>query len=334
MDVGQGASHLILLGRGEAIVVDGGPATENVLLRALVHYSVDRIRRLIVSHSDGDHSRGVTRVLTTHAESIDEVWFPYDSGTSTSPFYRRARDLVREGRMEATQLVRAERDNSPRLVYEDTQQSLRLSIVSPFYFENMEANERGDANATSAIVVLDAHDSRIVFSGDATIGQWRSLQRNLGGPLTCNVVSAPHHGGYIGQSSIEDLQWLYSECIQPRSCVISVGTSNSYRHPNPEVVSALLRGNAAIHCTQITEQCCGQLEAVRNRPLVPLEPVRHSTSDSKSTRAGRSTRVACAGTIVVDIDERGCVVRNATSHEDGVNRLASEPHGTPMCRRN
>lgn len=333
LDVGQGTSQLILLGDRSAIVIDAGPKTEGVLAQALSRYSVDRIVRFVTTHSHADHVGGAESLVTTYASQIDELWFLDDPQLRASRFYRRLRQLVDDHEIRPNQLRRIERDDRPRVLYRDDERQLKLLILSPDFAANMGAIDAGDANKTAAILMLLVGNYCIVFGSDSMMEQWRRLHAERGCPLECNVLAVPHHGGNMGQLSDADFQWLYANAIKAKYAVISVGTRNTFGHPKSVVMDALRQSGATVLCTQITGQCCTDLEQVRAGVLQPLEQVRNSVTYSKTNSSGRSQRVACAGTVVAEIEPEGLSIRSLTSHQRGVDDLAGCAYGTPLCRR-
>jgi len=131
LDVGQGSCHLILLGNQEAIIIDGGPKTDHILLKALQRYSIQRIRALVTTHSHADHTGGATELLTSFAGRIDKIWFLQDDRLFQSPYWKRLRQLIDDGEIEESQLARIERTDDPRPIYQSEDAATRLSICSP-----------------------------------------------------------------------------------------------------------------------------------------------------------------------------------------------------------
>ena len=168
--------------------------------------------------------------------------------------------------------------------------------------------------------------------GDATLEQWKALRERQGGPLECDVLVAPHHGGNIGAAD-EGLRWVYSEAVKSDVTIVSVGTSNTYKHPLPIVVSEITSAGSQVMCTQITKQCCQQLETVRPGVQSVLHPVRRSSASGDFTGAGNSRNVACAGTIVADVSDAEVSIRNLDQHKRGVDRLVERGGIVPLCRR-
>jgi competence protein ComEC len=333
LDVGQGASHLILLGGREAIVIDGGPRTADVLLRAMTYYRVERLVRLVTTHSHDDHTGGCNAVLTTYAGQIDQFWFLDDSNLRDSKLWKRMWELVRDGELHKSQFHRLERADQPRTIFMDTPRGIELKIYSPTFAANLLAQEATEPNATSAILVLEVDDNRIVFGSDSTLAQWQDVHQEIGGPLVCDIVAVPHHGGHMGDITSADLEWLYTEAIVADHAVLSVGTRNTYGHPRAAVIDALGNAETTVICTQITDQCCSDLELVRGGLQSPLEPIRQSVSVRQVNQRGRSKQVACAGTVAAELTDTGFHIRHLTSHQANIDRLAITANGRPLCRR-
>jgi beta-lactamase superfamily II metal-dependent hydrolase len=331
LDVGQGTSQLILLGGQRAIVIDSGTSSDGPLLRALQHYHVERLVRLVITHNHNDHVGGASRVLTTYTGNIDQIWFLDDHQLHGTRFYRRLRQLVDDEELDSDLLIRIERGSQPRVLFEEG--PVRLQILSPTFFENAAAIDADDANQTSAILLLDVWDTRIVFGADSWLGQWQKIRAEHGKPLECDILAVPHHGGNVGQANDGgDLEWLYSEAIQAEYAVISVGSNNRYEHPDEAVIRALRLSGATVICTQMTEKCCTKLEQVRHGMLSPLETIRDSVSQAEfAANTRRSRRVACAGTVVAEINAQGVRIRGIESHQAAIANLATCEHGRPMC---
>ena len=196
-----------------------------------------------------------------------------------------------------------------------------------------------NANASSAILELRHRGDRIVFAADSEYQQWRDIFRLRGNRvLNCHAITLPHHGGLM-HGTTADLEWFTSSAVQAEVVVVSVGTRNGHEHPRPEPIRALAAIGAQIVCTQITEQCCADLESCRPGVMgVPRYPCRSSSTKDvkkKKTKAGgsieRSHNVACASTIAVRLTEIGFEFERLDAHRDGVDRLVAEGH-SPLCR--
>ena len=223
--------------------------------------------------------------------------------------------------------IRAESDQlaNPKTIWEDSQSDLKLQILYPDMFANERARDAGDQNSTSTIVSLVCGSGCVLLPGDSTIHAWRELaQESQLLPIRADVIAMPHHGGLLGENQ-SDVDWFLSSAVNPDFAVLSVGTSNQYGHPRPEVTRSLRNAGVKILCTQITKQCSGDLESIRPGVLPILNPG-NSSRVRDLTHSGRSRRVACAGTIVAELHKNGDVaVMREDLHRSEVVRKVSKP---------
>ena len=338
LDVGQGTSQVILLGDRRAIVIDGGPSAE-IPLPFLDRY-VDTIEALIVSHNDADHQRGAAQILLEYRDAIKHLHFLEDRPLDGIGIYRLAKEMLLH-----KSIIRLERNENYHLLYEDKTADLYLELLFPTYVDNLEARSAGDSNSTSAVLALHCGTRRIVFSADATITAWKSINHRLGGPSPSDIFVVPHHGGIVwsrqqgGESAPQyenrvrqDLRWLYTSAFPADFAVVSVGTSNPYDHPRQWVVEELRRANSTVLCTQITSQCAADLEQVRVLGAREVcQPCR--STKVRDQKDGVSRNVACAGTVLATLGPNEVVIRGVKDHQDWVDDLARTSFGQPLCRR-
>lgn len=335
-------SNVILLGKRRAIVVDCGGAQAQILLRLLDHFRIESIARLIVSHNHDDHSRGAAAVLTAFCQQIEEVWLVEDSARARSLFWRRLSEEVREGHLSRDQIKRLEREKKPRVVFQD--KNVSLITIAPDCLTNFRAVDDRDPNVTSAILMLKHGQHKIIFAGDSTIQEWEDVFQRMNRPLRCEILTVPHHAGGIwarrqpGETGPDtsrrissELDWLYTNAVNAKYGVVSVGTNNSYRHPRPEVMEALKRADTIPICTQMTGQCTNDLEVQRLRSL-PLALPSRSVLQEDVNEKSKSRNVPCASTILVEMREDEIVIQRFADHQAMITELHEAHSGTPMCR--
>ena len=361
VDVGQGTCQIILLGGGRAIVVDAGthPSVPQRILRL---NRIHTIELLAISHSHHDHSGGAVRkksktkkrgslltgILADYQDKVKQIGFVQDSEFKKSSFAKFIKKLINEKKLSWNQLVRLEITDAPKPLWpidgNDSSVTL-LSCISPTAFDSTRAYLENDANASSAIVHLRHKDDALLFTGDSEYAQWKTLNEiNNQNKLRCKGMSMPHHGGLMdGDQS--DLEWFCNEVVETEVVVFSVGTINGYKHPRPEVISAMRKAGATVVCTQMTDKCCTDLESVRPGAIGSLiHPCRSSTKTDlvrprkkknkaakKSSAVPRSRNVACAGTISALITDDGIEFEKLDSHQTGVDKLKANGC-SPLCR--
>ncbi len=341
LDVGQGTGNVILLGARRGIVIDCGVSGRVPLL--LLRRYVDRIVALIVSHNDKDHHGGASDIIAAYPNAIDRVYFLQDRPVEQISLYGVVKRAMEEKSLSANPM-RLERDDEPRVLFSEPANDLSLELLFPAFKDNLDAQIANRPNETSAVVVLCCGKRKIVFPGDSSIGDWRRVRSRLGGPISADVLSVPHHGGNVAgrrqnnESTVkysarvqQDLKWLYSEGVRCKFAVISVGTINGYGHPKANTISALRSSGAHVLCTQITRQCHDDLEQLRpgvRRAEYPSQ----SRGSRDLTIGGKSRNVACAGTVISEIGTETVIIHRFDEHQHGVNGLFTRTGGHPLCR--
>lgn len=329
LDVAQGTCQVLLLGNRSAIVLDSGARNGRVPLQFLKRMGIDHLAALITTHSHDDHMGGATAILGEYQDMIDVIGFVKDDEFLATSFWARICELVREGTLQRNQLARLECNRSPQIVWKDETIQSALRVFAPIPFQNLQAEAEGNSNATSAVLILDVGERRIIFGADADLVEWRDIYSNFG-PISCDILGVPHHGRRMHENQA-DLEWLYGEAIDADIAVVSVGTTNTYRHPREDVIHCLTEFGARVMCTQITSRCHDDLESVRSAMSFAKKYVGASSSTRKVTATGRSRSVPCAGTIRVDISQHAVSVESLEAHQSAVNLFASVTV-CPLCR--
>lgn len=325
LDVGQGTSNVIFLGERRAIVIDCGPKSSKATLELLDRY-VDTIEALVISHNHEDHDGNVQRILNQYRNAVNAIYFLRD-GTPSSNITTFA--LLQSSEFKSD-FPDPERLEGNETVY--SKDDLNLTVMYPGFMNNLEFEE--DPNLTSGILRLKCGNRKIVYPGDAGIKSWKSLSRKYGQqPLTCDVMAIPHHGGGLAKRNRPaDHQELYSKYIKPQYGVISVGSSNSHRHPLPEAIVALREQGVEVICSQMTAQCCQNLELIRQVPRSITQPSR-SSKKSSSTQGGKSRNVACFGSVAVEVSRNLIKISDISAFNRAFQKFSQIPSFNPMCRK-
>jgi competence protein ComEC len=323
LDVGQGTSNVILLGGGRAIVIDCGPKSSTETLELLDRY-VDTIEVLVISHNDSDHDGNVQRILNQYRKAVNAIYFLKDRTPSSnittfalleSPEYKN--DFPRPKRLEGNQTIFSG-DN------------LNLAVLYPSFVDNLELD--GHPNSTSGILRLTCDNRKVVYSGDAGLKAWESLSQQASQkPLTCDIMTIPHHGGKLADKNrLSDHYTIYSEIIKPTYGIISVGSSNQHKHPLPDSVNSLKELDVEVLCSQMTTNCCKKLELIRQTSRSILPPSRSSNIEDK-TRQGNSRNVACFGSVALEISKDDIRISGMSMFNKAFQKFYSIPSFAPMC---
>jgi competence protein ComEC len=327
-DVGQASCNIILLGGRRGIVIDI-PASKSGPLRFLREH-VDILEAVIITHNDADHVNGLGALYGEYRSemggTIGSLFFLTDRELDqTDPLQLALKDheagtIGNLGRLERTD------DNRPKVLWEDPESDIRLEAIYPSFLANLGAPV---PNETSGIILLRYGESRILYTGDAPTNAWNTVTALCGGNIRCDTSTVPHHGGSSGRQ--RSGAHTYANTVTCAYGIISVGTSNTYEHPYPSVVSELRESGTTVMCTQITAECVDCLEDWRTRLRRPSRYCRSSLKEER-TGAGRSANVPCAATVVAQVTPEDITIENIDTHQNAVDRLTASAEGKPLCR--
>ena len=219
-DVGQGDSILIVTPSGKQVLVDGGPGLTSAT-RALAGPmpSTDRSLDIVVmTHVDGDHSRGLFEVLDRYDVAKVVVGNnPLDSELSQEWQARLKRQQINPVEVSAGYLLEVE----PGIV---------LEVLNPpeVPFDGSGADRNNNA------VVLRLTYGRVTFLLASDIEAFTEdflVRTSLG--LESTVLKVSHHGSRT--SSIQ----VFLDRVNPAVAVISSGSGNQFGHPHVEIADRL-----------------------------------------------------------------------------------------------
>jgi len=227
-DVGQGDAALVTLPTGRHILIDAGDrselfdAGERIIAPYLRREGIRTLDAIVVSHPHDDHLGGVpyllrhfrVRQVMDSGLGVDsKVWRDYTALVDSLRILHR---VLRPG--EALK----DFDNVGLFVLRATD---KIPATAP--------RER-NVNNESVVIQMTYGEHRFLFTGDvqreveATLLRWRDFLRS-------DVLKVGHHGS--STSSIPE----FLDRVRPSYAVISVGESNPFRHPSPQVIQRLRR---------------------------------------------------------------------------------------------
>lgn len=337
LDVGQGDCTFIIPPRGGAILFD--VRDEQIATHFVLEHNLE-LRTVVASHLDKDHVGGMLGFLRSYFErgqSLDRLYIDIDRPLSSNGD-KYLRSLVQQAlawdanppsSSPGLAIKSPFRDNDgPVMVAEGDDWT--IEIVLPFRRTVTSGMIEGKrkSNRCSAALRVSRADAEVLIGGDATLGSWENLEERL---RPAKVFRVPHHGGEIRDDAQQwrDFSDLY-DSVGADVGIISVGTNNrayenAGRHPHPQHVAAIRRGGVCrVLCTQLTDRCHTDPQALRDRALKLASGV------SYAYRHGpRGREVPCAGSVMLSINAAGdiTVEPSSASHEQLLERLDK-----PMCK--
>jgi competence protein ComEC len=219
LDVGQGDAILLEPGDAPPVLVDAGAADAEVAWQ-LAASGIERLAALVVTHRESDHAGGVPSVLAR--VDVDRVVFArLDRATLSSAIAAGA---------DATRVSAGDRLHIGRL---------RLDVLWP------SAERLAAARAAAGPLAGDPNENSLVMRA-----RWGRFDALLTGdaeaevapvhPGPVELLKVAHHGSEdAGLASLLDR-------IRPRVAVISVGSENTYGHPDLATLAALERADVRV----------------------------------------------------------------------------------------
>ena len=221
-DVGQGDSILIVTPEGKQVLVDGGPDLTSAT-RALAGpmSATDRSLDVVVmTHLDGDHSKGLLEVLDR-----------YDVATVVVGGNPLDDDLPQEwqAKLKRRQIDPVKVSEGYRL---EVEPGVTLEVLNP---PRVPFNGSGSDRNNNAVVIRLIY-GQVSFMLASDIGAFAEgyLVRSSA-ELASTVLKAGHHGSRTSSTAGSLNQ------VNPSLAVISFGAGNQFGHPHAEVAERLER---------------------------------------------------------------------------------------------
>ncbi|MCY9696420.1 MBL fold metallo-hydrolase [Paenibacillus alginolyticus] len=215
IDVGQGASQLIIGSSGKTILIDAGNNDKATLVvNYLKKQGVSKIDILIGTHPDADHVGGLDAVIDNF--EIGKIYMPKVQ-SNTKTFEDVLLAIQRKGLKVAT---------AKAGLTLDWEMDTNVQMIAP-------VEQYSDTNEMSAVIHLSYGQTSFLFMGDA---ESKSEQDMISSKvnLRSDVLLVGHHGSNSSSSQ------AFLDAVKPSYAVIQVGKSNNYGHPTAEVLKRLL----------------------------------------------------------------------------------------------
>ena len=233
LDVGQGDCIVIMDGRRNVFLVDGGSSTkkeigENIVEPFLKYHGISKLDGVFLTHPDKDHMNGILELLESDLVKVDFIYLP------------KVVDAEKEKYEPILSLVETE-----NVLYYGKgdllrTKNLRMECLHPLKETNLSDNE------SSGCFLLEADGCKILLTGDTEgkgeeqlIEALEEKQENR-----IHVLKVAHHGSK--NATTEKLLRQTDSVL----AVISCGENNSYGHPHEELLERLQRYTDHIYATK------------------------------------------------------------------------------------
>lgn len=221
LDVGEGAS-VLLLWEDYSMLIDGGGRTKSsYVVSYLERQGVEKLSLLVATHYDSDHINGLIGALKVYG--ADEVWGPdYEEETKTYQSFVKA---VAERNLKTVHPESGHMWNAG---------DLGVTVLA--------IGEEGDSdNDQSLMLLVEYKGTKVLFAGDATMDREGRLP-DTGTSVDCDIYYVSHHGSNSSSSE------AFLEAMSPEIAIISVG-ENDYGHPHPACLERLNACGATLYRT-------------------------------------------------------------------------------------
>lgn len=226
LDVGQGASTLLLSGRDAVLVDCGGSASSSagdIAADRLAAMGCTTLDALVLTHLDDDHFNGVPQLF--YRLDVKQVFAP-DT------------DANRDKLDQLSALAEAE---GAKLILVDDRQGLPLGSSALTLYPPLGS---GTSNEEGLFALCSHGEFDVLITGDSDAFVERMLVKYYPIP-DLELLLVGHHGS-AGSTCRELL-----DVLRPELAVISVGY-NSYGHPAPEVLDRLSAAGAEVYRTDLS----------------------------------------------------------------------------------
>lgn len=188
----------------------GGDMATRVVLPYLSAQGITRLDRLVVSHSDVDHSGGVARIL---------------AALDVATILAGEPDALTAGKAAGCRRGQAWRWDG-----------VEFRVLHP------PGDSRFAGNDASCVILVEAGDARLLLTGDIESGVEGTLVRH-GAPGRIHVVTVPHHGSNTSSSR------AFVRSVAADTALVSAGYRNRWGLPRRDVVQRWQDAGAAVLVT-------------------------------------------------------------------------------------
>jgi len=225
IDVGQGDSILIKVNK-KSLLIDSGPKSDKKkLFDYLSESNLDKLDYVIATHPHEDHIGNMSEVI----DDYDVLNFYAPKIQSTTKTFEKMIDSLKAKNLKINVLKKG--INSINLG-----ENTKVTVFSP------SKDSYEDLNNYSPVIKIEYGKTSFLFTGDAQ----KDVEKEIitsNEDISADVLKVGHHG-----SSTSTTKEFLNK-VHPSIGVISVGSDNSYNHPNSDTIKRLKDGKVTIYRT-------------------------------------------------------------------------------------
>lgn len=213
INVGQGASQLVIGPTGKTILIDAGNnSEEKTMVDYLRKQNINKIDILIGTHPDADHIGGLDAVISNF--DIGKIYMPKVS--SNTKTFEDVLSAIKKKNLKVT--------TAKAGLILDWETDATVKIIAP-------VNTYDEVNNMSAVLKLTYNSTSFLLTGDAESKSEYDILASKEN-IKADVLLVGHHGS----NSSTTQQFL--DAVNPTYAVIQVG-KNSYGHPTDKTIQKL-----------------------------------------------------------------------------------------------
>ncbi len=214
LDVGQGASQLLVTPSGKTMLIDAGNNDkEQVMLDYMKQYHISKLDVVIGTHPDADHIGGLDKVIDQIP--VETIYMPKVQ-SNTKTFESVLKSIKNKGLKVKT---------AKAGLSWDLDDEVHVDMLAP-------TRSYDDSNNMSAVVKVTYGQTSFLLTDDAESASEKDMIAS-GADLQADVLLVGHHGS----NSSTTLSFLKK--VNPKYAVIQVGKGNTYGHPKSAILSRL-----------------------------------------------------------------------------------------------
>jgi len=219
IDVGQGDCALILTSEKSVLIDSGERDYYNVVVSYLRAQGVKKLDYVIVSHPHSDHIGSMSRVINEFG--ADFVIMP-SFKESLIPVTSAFESLLDSIKNNSAQVIWAQSG----MIFTLGNNS-QLEILAP-----LNDREYEKLNDYSVVAKFSYAGNSFLFTGDMESPAENDLA-DSGLDISADVLKVAHHGSRTSSTA------KFLNAVGGEYAVITVGSPNSYNHPNDDVLSRI-----------------------------------------------------------------------------------------------